>query len=447
MVLLRRFVLALLLAFVFARCSDDSPVNDKGNDMGADDGNAPGPNLEEVVPEADNARIEGLVGLVSADSLESYVRRMVGFHTRHTNSDTVSGSQGIGAARRWVFDKFKRISDANGGRLRVSYHTFDATIVGVSGLHRNVVAELPGSTTPERKFVVSGHLDSRNRDVRDATNFAPGANDDGSGVAAVIELARVLSQFDFESTLIFVAVTGEEEGLFGSRALAQDLRRDGVNVVGMVTNDVVGNVVGGSGNVDSTRVRCFSEGPEDSANRQLARFIQLQGNAYVQEVTVDLIPARDRPGRGGDHFSFNGEGYTAARLTEPEDNMNHQHNMEDLPEFMSFRYLATVTKINAAYLASWADAPPSPTNVQVAEQNAGELRVSWQAPAATDVANYLLAVRSPGEIAIARFFSAGEEQAVTLQKPQGFDSGLFLSVAAVDKDGNESVFSDEVRVE
>lgn len=423
-----------LLAFF---CNNDSAM----------DNSRPPVNQKPVTLQADNPKVQNIVSQVDPDSLQWYIAQLVGFFTRHTNSDTASTTRGIGAARRWVFNRFKEISQKNGGRLRVSYHTFQATVRGVDGLHSNVIAELPGTETPDRKFVVSGHLDSRNRDNNDAVNFAPGANDDGSGVAAVMELARILSQFEFKSTIIFVAFTGEEQGLFGSRAYAAELRQNGENIVGMVTNDVVGNIVGGSGKVDSLSVRCFSDNPTDSPHRQLARFIKLQGEAYLSNFTVNLIAARDRPGRGGDHFSFNEQGYTAARLTEPEDNLQHQHNMADLPEFMSFPYLAKVVRINAAYLSGWADAPESPSNVVAIPQSEGRIKITWSGADLPQIADMLIGFRDPASATYDSLIAIDQTNEFVLESTSVFANGVFLSVSAVDQEKNESVFSNEVFIE
>lgn len=432
----------LIMCSLLLFCENKSSTNN--------DNNGEQPNIyPTVMLEADNQKVEDIVTRVSQDSLQAYIQKLVGFFTRHTNSDTSSTTQGIGAARRWVFDKFRNISDRNGGKLQVYYHNFQATVRGVAGFHRNVIAELPGTLTPDRKFVVSGHLDSRNSDNDDAVGFAAGANDDGSGVAAVIELARLLSEHEFESTLLFVAVTGEDQGLFGSRAYAQDLKSNNANIVGMVTNDVIGNIVGGSGNIDSISVRCFSDQPQDSQtslNRQLARYIKLQGEAYLPEFAVNLIPSRDRPGRGGDHFAFNEQGYTAARLTEPEDNLSHQHNMDDLPEFMSFPYLTKVVKINAAYLSSWADAPEMIGNVQLASPFQGSKTLNWDPSTSTDFSNYLIAFRSPTSVAYDSLKTLDDMNEFVFKTVE-FPSGVFLSISAVDKEGNESIFSAEVFVD
>ncbi|MFQ5708064.1 MAG: M20/M25/M40 family metallo-hydrolase [bacterium] len=426
----------LFVSWVALNCSSNSTEN-----------TAQPPGADLVMLEADNPKITDIVEQVDLDSLKSTIATLVGFFTRHTNSDTLSETEGIGAARRWVFNKFQNISQENGGRLKVSFHTFEATIRGVTGRHRNVVAELPGTVTPEKKYLVSGHLDSRNRDLDDAVNFAPGANDDGSGVAAVLELARIFSQFEFESTVIFVAFTGEEEGLFGSRALARALRQENVDIAGMVTNDIIGNIVGGSGKVDSLSVRCFSDEPTDSPSRQLARYIKAQGEAYLPGFTVNLIPNRDRPGRGGDHFGFNEQGYPAARLTEPEDNLQHQHNMDDLPEFMAFSYFTRVVKVNAAYLASLADAPKIPLNVQVSVLADGQRKITWDQPQPEKVVDYLVAFRSPGAVNYEGLISAGNVNEFLLDSNRVSSFPIYVSISAVDRAANESVFSKEVLIE
>jgi hypothetical protein len=393
---------------------------------------------------ADNPEIQHLVDDISADSLRSFVETLVGFYTRHSASDTSATDRGIGAARRWIFSKFQEFSEASGGRLQVFYDDFTPTICGETRLQRNVVARLPGTATPERQILVSGHYDSRTVDRCDSDGFAPGANDDASGTAAVLELARVLSQQTFEATLLFVAFASEEQGLFGSRHYAQAAAERGDNLIAMVTNDVVGNIVGGSGAVDSTRVRSFSDGPMDSPHRQLARYIKLQGEAYVPEFTVDLILARDRPGRGGDHFGFYENGFTAARLTEPEDNLDHQHNASDLPEFMSFSYLRKVVQVNAAYLASLAWAPPTPTGLEVARLESERFQVRWQADGTADAARYLVSLRQATSATYDTLFDAGSATEITLT---GVETPAFTSVAAVDEEQNESLFSVEVLLE
>lgn len=400
-----------------------------------------GPPSTKVIFQADDPDIIDIVNDVSSDSLRSYVETLVGFFTRHTNSDTVSEDRGIGAARRWLYRKFLEIRGASGDRLEVFYDDFSATILGAFGQHRNVIARLPGTVTPEIQIIVSGHYDSRTVDRGDASGFAPGANDDGSGTAAVIELARILSSHEFPSTLIFAAFTGEEEGLYGSGHYARAANQRGDEIIAMVTNDMIGNIVGGSGNVDSSRVRCFSDDPMESPHRHLARFIELQGEAYVPDLDVDMILARDRPGRGGDHLAFNEQGFTAVRLTEPEDNLNHQHNENDVIEFMSFPYFRKVVQINAAFLASLASAPPTPSGFSVEERLPDDFTLRWNGVG--DGVDYLVALRRLNSVTYDSLLNAGASLELDLTN---IDSPTLMSVAARSGDQNESLFSQEVLI-
>jgi hypothetical protein len=427
------FAFLSILVMVFLACEEDSTVSP-----------TPTPTSTPVTLSADNQSIISMVAAISSDSLHSYVERLSGFQTRHSNSDTVSAEIGIGAARNWIFRKFQTVSAASGGRLEVAFDDFVENICDITGPHRNVVARLPGTGTPELQILVSGHYDSRTLGRCDETGFAPGANDDGSGTAAVIELARVLSQYEFESTLVFVAFTGEEQGLLGSRHYASHARQRGDNIIAMVTNDVIGNILGGSGNTDATRVRCFSDDPTQSPHRQLARYIKLQGEAYVSDFLVDMIPARDRPNRGGDHFAFNEQGYTAARLTEPEDNLDHQHDGNDLIEFMSFDYLRKVVQVNGAYLASLAGAPPTPTGLAVENPQTGQYNLSWNASSdfGSDII-YLIAMRSTNSTTYDSLLDVGANTEVDLSN---ISSSAYISVAAKDGEQDESLFSNEILI-
>jgi hypothetical protein len=397
---------------------------------------------QQVTLGADNAEVQRWAEQISADSLRRYVASLAGFETRHSISDTISSVKGIGAARRWLWQKLQSFSQASGGRLQVYYDDFTPTICGVTRLQRNVVARLPGTAAPERQILVSGHYDSRTVGSCDAQGFAPGANDDGSGTAGVLELARVLSKHQFKATILFVAFTGEEQGLFGSRHYAAAARQRGDNIIAMATNDIIGNIRGGSGMIDSTGVRCFSDDPTTSPHRQLARYIKLQAEAYVPNFAVRLILARDRPGRGGDHFAFNEQGYTAVRFTEPEDNLNQQHNPNDLIQFMSFSYHRKVVQVNAVFVASLAWAPASPNGVTIAKLGDRQYRVRWNP--SSDAVKYLVALRQSASVSYDSFFDAGSRTEVTLSD---VTSPAYVSVAAVDAQQNESLFSTEVLLE
>ncbi len=391
--------------------------------------------------------IPEIMAQVSADSIRTYIQTLQNFFTRHTNSDTLSDTQGIGAARRWVFSKFQQFSVESGGRLSPEFLEFTATILGSTRLHKNVMATLPGITTPDRIFVVSGHLDSRNANNNDFSVFAPGASDDASGTVISIELARVMSNYEFQSTLVFMAVVGEDQGLFGSEAYATWARKNNLNVEGMITNDVVGNIVGGNGVIDSMSVRHFSSDSESTSHRQMSRYSKIVGDTFFPEFTVNLIPARDRPGRGGDHFSFQDAGYTAIRFTEPNENLDNQHSFTDLLENMSPAYTARVGQLNAAILASLADAPDIPEGLEVVIPGSGtELIARWTLTnTEPDLAGYRVAVREQDSIFYQNIFDVGDTTELSLS---GLMPGvsLHLSLSAYDTAGNESIFSTEIPV-
>lgn len=389
---------------------------------------------------SDNPQIANIVSLISADSIRSYVETLANFHTRNTNSDTVSMTEGIGAARRWIFDRFKSISRMANDRLQVSYHDFTDVICGGSGLHRNVIALLPGTVTPDIQIVVGGHYDSRTTDRCDDLSFAPGANDDGSGVAGVIELARVMSQYNFASTIVFAAFTGEEQGLFGSRHYATEANFAGDKIIAMITNDIIGNIEGGSGTIDSVRVRCFSDDPNESPHRQLARYAKMQGEAYLNNFTVEMILARDRPGRGGDHLAFYENGFTAIRFTEPEDNLTRQHNPNDLIDFMSFTYCRKVVQINAALLANLAGAPQSPAGLEIESTLVDRFKISWEAQPGLE---YILALRGAESSEYDTLIYAGQDSQIEISD---IEHGTFASLAAIDNKNDESLFSNEILV-
>jgi hypothetical protein len=336
--------------------------------------------------------VRDIVGEISGENIRHIVERLSAFYTRHTLSDTTHPDIGIGAARRWIKREFEDYSRYSGGRLNVEYHRFIAEPqprIPEPTEIVNVVATLPGRLTGEsqRVYVISGHYDSRVSDVMDAESFSPGANDDATGTAVVMELARVMSNYEFDATIVFMAVAGEEQGLVGARRWAEDAYRQGMNIHGMITNDIVGNIFGGNDIVDNTRVRVFSEGvnpnatdeelrqivatggENDSPSRQMARYIDEIAPKYLTNIDVVMIYRRDRYLRGGDHIPFNELGFPAVRFTEMNENYNWQHQdvrieggiqFGDLPEFVDFEYTTKVAQVNAAALASLALAPPPP---------------------------------------------------------------------------------------
>lgn len=414
--------------------------------------------------------ITEMIAAISADSIERNIRRLVGFHTRHTTSDTVSDSTGIGAARRWIKSEFERYTRQSGGRLEVRFDGYlQEPVRRIDEPTRivNVVATLPGSMPEarDRHYVVSGHYDSRVSDVMNDTSFAPGANDDGSGTAAVMELARVMSQYEFDATLVFMAVAGEEQGLFGATHYAETAKNEGQNIAAMFTNDIIGSSVAEDGSVHDDIVRVFAEGvppdrelsdyhqmllftggENDTPARQLARHIDEIARIYMDRLGVNVIYRKDRYLRGGDHSAFLEQGYPAVRFSEPHEDFRHQHQdvrveegvqYGDLPRFVDFSYVADVTRLNAASLASLANAPAKPENVgiEVSElTNSTTLR--WEPTPEPDLAGYEIVWRNTTAPYWEYAEFAGDTMRYTIEN-RSKDNFLF-GVRSVDGEGHRS---------
>jgi hypothetical protein len=330
-------------------------------------------------------RIVKLVGSVSEERLGAILKKLESFETRSTLSSTASTTRGIGAARQWILDEMKGYSP----RLQVSFDSYQLAPQGRitrSVEVRNVMAILPGRSP--RRIYVSGHYDTvarpggqgaanaggapRDPDAPapaaadpDAPldNLAPGVNDDGSGTALTIELARIFSQsgIDFDATLVFMCHVAEEQGLVGARLHAQRAVADKIPIEAILNNDIVGNDRGGNGIVDGATIRVYSEGPEDSPSRALARFVQRWGGRYVPSHRVRPMARPDRFGRGGDHSAYNGLGFTAVGFRESRENFTRQHDVRDTFEGISLPYLAQNARVNAAAAATLALAPPPPS--------------------------------------------------------------------------------------
>lgn len=416
---------------------------------------------------ATDPQIAAVVRQISAQRIEASVRTLAGFGTRHTLSETASDTRGIGAARRWIKAEFERAGAASGGRLQIE----DDVFMQPPGPRNpqpselvNVVATLPGTQARGRIYVVSGHYDSRASDVMDAVSDAPGANDDASGVAAVLELARVMSQYEWEATLVFMAVAGEEQGLLGAKHWAEQAKAQNLNVAGMITNDIIGSSRADDGSVHDREVRLFAEGvppdavlsealiarlktggENDSPARELGRFIVAAAGAQLPEMRVNLIWRRDRFLRGGDHTPFLQAGYAAVRLTEPNEDFRHQHQdlrseggvqFGDLAEFCDFNYIARVARVNAAALGALALAPAQPADVRI---DTGGLTnattLFWDANREQDLAGYEVVYRDTTAPGWQTTVPAGTATQLTL--PVSKDNVIF-GVRAVDRDGHRS---------
>jgi len=345
-------------------------------------------------------KIQKVVSEISVDRIAEILKKLESFETRNTLSDPSQPNRGIGVARQWIFDQMKSYSP----RLQVSFDTHmipkDRRVWKEVEL-RNVVAILPGKMqqAADRWIIISGHYDSlnlrvppelRNDPAKAAELIAPGVTDDGSGTACVMECARVMSQYEFDATLVFVAFAGEEQGLVGSRAMAKRLKEKSQTIEAVLNNDIIGSELSGNGVIDNRRVLVFSEEPNDSASRQIARFVKRMGERYSPAMTVDMIFRYDRFGRGGDHTSFNQEGYAGIRVTTPNENFANQHTPTDTFANTSPAYTAKVTRINAAAAAAMALAPKSPIVSRPAPPGsaaAGASSASQQAPVANPAAS------------------------------------------------------------
>ena len=426
------------------------------------------PNTPDVTRH--QAQIDKIVAEISPKRIDAYIRKLVSFETRHTMSDTTSETTGIGAARRWIRAELERCGA--GTSLQVG---FDSHVAPVSArISRpteivNVVATLPGTqeASKDRLYVVTGHYDSRNTDVMDASGKAPGANDDASGTAAVMEMACVMARYKFDATLVFMAVAAEEQGLLGAGHWAKQAREKNLNVAGMFTNDIIGSSRADDGRVDNKQVRLFAQGvpatkemsetvrqlvatggENDSISRQLARHVKEQGERYVKGFKVNVIQRHDRYLRGGDHMPFLEQGYAALRFTEPNEDFSHQHqNLRtengkvygDLIEFVDVDYTAKVAKVNAAALASLALAPAAPQGVKVrTDKLVNDSTLVWQANPEPDVAGYRIVWRDTTAAAWqgSKFVGNVTEATINMSK-----DNYFFGVQAVDKDGNVSVAS------
>jgi hypothetical protein len=414
--------------------------------------------------------IKKMVDEISKEKIEQHVRKLVSFHTRHNLSDQNYPTQGIGASWTWIKSEMEKNISASGGRLTVEYVEYT---VGGEGQRikqaiklKNVVASLKGSDpNDDRKILISAHLDSRAALDNDNTSFAPGANDDGSGVAAILELIRIMSVRQFSATIIFMAVSGEEHGLYGAKFMAAKAKEEKWNIVAMLNNDMIGN--SGSSETllnDNMKVRVFSEGvpameteqmtslrkytsgENDSRSRQLARYIKETGERYVDQLNVTLVFRNDRFGRGGDHTPFCQEGFTAVRITEFNENYDRTHKVPsvvngiqegDLPEYVDYEYVRKNAGINLATIANLALAPYEPLNCGIVIGGlTNKTTLKWEAPVkGVKPAGYYVLMRETYQPLWERkIFVTGNE--ITL--PYSKDN-YFFGIQSVDGNGHESI--------
>jgi hypothetical protein len=418
-----------------------------------------------------NPAIVSIVRQIDARNIERTIRQLVSFGTRNSLSEQNDPKRGIGVARDWLYAEFQKVAETSGGRMTVEKQTFEqqkAARVPQPTMMTNIVATLKGSQpqAADRVYVVSGHYDSMCNSPTDAKCDAPGANDDASGTAAVLEMARVMAKFEFDATIVFMTVPGEEQGLLGSTHFAEEAKQKNWNVDAMLDNDIVGNSLGGNGIRDRGTVRVFSEGvpsnetpaeatvrrsvggENDSSSRQLARFIKETAAAYVPQMKVMMVYRRDRYGRGGDHIPFLERGYPAVRFTEVNEDFRHQHQnvrvengvqYGDLPQFVDFAYIANVARVNAASLAMLAYAPARPKGVTIISRLSDDTELHWDANTEPDLAGYEIVWRDTTAPVWTNSQPVGKVTSFVL-KGMSKDN-YFFGVRAVDNDGNRSPVS------
>ena len=416
-------------------------------------------------PQRADPELRRLLREMDPGRIEASITRLVGFGTRNTLSAQDDPVRGIGAARDWILAELQGVAATSGGRMTVTTQSFTQTAgLPAPTTITNVVATLRGTTSPDRVYVVTGHYDSRNTDVVDPTGDAPGADDDASGVAVVLELARVFARRPTEATIVLAAVAGEEQGLFGSTFLAQQLKSAGTDVQAMFSNDIVG----ASEAFDGTRpdpgtVRLFVEGvptaetaqqaairqavggEDDGPSRQLARFVSSVADNDDTGMRVRVVWRRDRFLRGSDHIPFLQQGYPAGRFTEPRENFAHEHQdvrvedgvqFGDLLEFVDFDYATRVGRVNAATLWSLAQGPGTPKAVViVATSLTNQSTLHWTRGAEPDLAGYEVLWRETTAPDWTNVIPVGDVTSVTVDLVK---DNVHIGLRAVDRDGHRS---------
>jgi Peptidase family M28 len=416
--------------------------------------------------------LRALLRDVDPDRIKATILRLVQFGTRHTASSQTDPVRGIGAATAWVYSQMQAIAATSSGRMTVQRQTFVqpvASNIPVPTTITNVIATLKGTASPERFYVITGHLDSRVTDVLNFTSDAPGADDDGSGVAVMLELARLFATRQFPGTLVFATVAGEEQGLYGSAYMAAQMKAAGADVQGMFSNDIVGASQAWDGTrPDPRTVRLFVEGiptavtpaqisvmqsvggENDGMTHQLARFVADVAPFSLTGMNIRVIWRRDRYLRGSDHISFQAQGYPAARFTEPRENFNHEHRdvaiingvqFGDLPQFVDYDYTARVARVNGAALWALATNPATPKNLQIHTtppagfSGINTTTLSWDANPEPDLAGYEVVMRETTSPDWTSAVGVGNVTTVTLNISK---DNVQFGLRAVDKSGHRS---------
>lgn len=424
---------------------------------------------QNTAPPKVDLRIYDIVNAVSAERLETDIRKLASFGTRNTFSDTVSDTRGIGAARRWIKSEFDQISKNCKNCLEVFYQKDFVTKEGNNRVPKdayvvNVVAIQRGTEYPNSFIIMSGDIDSRASDTMDFTTDAPGANDNATGMAGTMEAARVLSKYKFKHSIIYVGLSGEEQGLFGGAGLAKYAKEKGWNIIAVLNNDMIGNIEGVDGVIDNRTFRIFSEpvppteterertmrryygGEVDGISRQLARYVHHQTETYMPEMNPMMVYRLDRFGRGGHHKPFNDMGFAGIRIMEAHENYNRQHQdirvengieYGDVIEGVNFDYAKKLTAVNAISMAGLAWAPPAPKNVGIGGVVEPSAKLAWEAQESDDIIGYKIYWRLTTSPTWDNSRFVGKVDKYTLEGI--VVDNYYFGVAAVSKSGNESV--------
>ncbi len=426
-------------------------------------GSGPG---RPVRPQAPDRELRQLLREIDQNRIEATVQRLAAFGTRHTLSSQTDPVRGIGAARDWLLAQFQAVAGTSGGRMTVEAQSFVQPVsprIPAPTTITNIVATLHGQSAPNRTYVISGHYDSRVTDVMNFTSDAPGADDDASGVAVALELARLFATRPTEATIIFTAVAGEEQGLYGSAFQAKQLKAAGVDVQGMVSNDIIGSSTADDGSRNPHIVRLFADGvpptetpaqaavrqavggESDSPARQLARLVQDVAQNEETDMRVRVIYRRDRYLRGSDHISYLQQGYPGVRFTEPVEDFAHEHQdtrvengkqFGDLVEFCDFGYITRVAKVNACVLWSLAQAPSTPRNVKIdTSMLTNQTTLLWDRGTEADLAGYEVVYRETTDPRWSQVIAVGDVTTTTIDLSK---DNVFFGVRAVDRDGHHS---------
>ena len=425
-------------------------------------------NVFNAVAQTDS-RLYDIIEAVSADRLEKDIRILANFGTRNTFSDTISNTRGIGAARRWIKAEFDKIDKDCKNCLEVFYQKDlvtpkDGNRIPKEAYVVNVVAVQKGTKYPNRFIIMTGDIDSRNSDTMDFTNDAPGANDNASGMAGTIEAARVLSKYSFENSIIYLGLSGEEQGLFGGKGFADYAKNNNWEIIGVLNNDMIGNIEGVDGVIDNRTFRIFSEptpvtetekernqrrfygGEVDGISRQLARYIHKSVTTYMPEMNPMMVYRLDRFGRGGHHRPFNDLGYAGVRVMEAHENYNRQHqntrvengiNYGDVIEGVNFDYAKKLTAVNAIVLAGLGWSPPEPKNVTIGGVVEPNTKLKWDKVADDSVIGYKIYWRLTTSPQWENSRFVGNVEAFEL-KGIVIDN-YYFGLASVHKNGQESL--------